>query len=374
MRASLYCVSEDRALRTETGSVASRRGAQLRVFATLDEFLAHYTTYADAVPAACLVTEGDLLARHDAAFAAALRKIATLPVVAVAGAADLGRTLAVLGPGGWAVVDAPVKPEALDRAVDTALAFDRWRRGAAGAEERHALTAKLLDDLRKASAVELTAQLVHELSQPLTAIHAWAGICRANLKPESDAVAALAEPVERLVHEANRTTEVLRAFRALARGLEPEIGPCDLNACLDEVAKLAAEETVSHGIDLRLVLASHLPEASADPAFVKLATYILCRNAIDVLADRPGGRREIVIRSFAADGEVAASVADSGPGLDEAILDRLFKPVASAGTRRVGVGLAVCRTAVELLGGRLWLEANSADGACFKFALPVKSG
>ncbi len=371
MRPSLYCVSEDRSLRMATGAIASRRGAQFRVFATPEEFLAHYALRADEAPAGCLVAEGDMLARRDAAFAVALRKQADLPVVVIAGTADPRATLVALGPGGWAVLDGPAAPAALDAAVTRALAYDRWRRDDVASAAGRALGARLRDDLRRASAVELTAQLVHELSQPLTAINAWAAMCQANVKTAGAAAEALERPVELLVRESRRATDVLRAFRALARRREPEIAPCDLNAALTAVAALVEEQARTHGIDLRLVLAPHLPAADADPTFLELAGYILCCNAIDALAERPGGRREIVMRSFAAGGEVCASVADSGPGLDESALDRLFKPVASSRPNHLGIGLAVCRTALESLGGRLRLENNTADGACFSFAVPA---
>lgn len=318
--------------------------------------------------AECLIADADATG---ASVAGALRAAGNgMPVVFVLNPSDPRAAHDAFRAGAWAMVDSPVAADALERAVNRALDYDRWRRNGAHAAARRARAAKLADDLRKASAVELTAQLLHELSQPLTAINAWTGISLNQAKGGADP-AALVEPLDRLAREAKRATEILRAFRALSRRLEPEIVACDLNAALAAIVELIEPEAAENGIDLRLIFGRNLPAASADPAMVELAAYILCRNALDVLIERPAGRpRRMVVRSRTEGAEIVASVSDSGPGLDEAMLDRLFKPVASPKTSRSGIGLAVCRAMLEALGGRLWLESNTSDGASFAFALP----
>ncbi len=368
MRASIFCVSKDRSVREALRAIAPACGAALRMFATPDEFVAHHPAISGGAPAECLVADADAAG---ARFAAALRAGGVkMPVVLiVTGDADPRAALGALGHGGWAVVEAPVTADALEAAIRRALDYDRWRREESRVRALRARAVKLSDDLRKASAVELTAQLLHELSQPLTAINAWAGV-GLNQARAGASGAALAEPLELLARESRRATEILRAFRALSRRLEPEIGPIDLNAALVSVAELVEGEAGAAGIDVRLMLAPNLPAATGDAALVELCIFILCRNALDALIERPVGRKEIALRSAARGEELVATVSDTGPGLDEAMLDRLFKPLASPKTNRVGIGLAVCRTMLEALGGRLWLESNTPDGASFALALP----
>ena len=369
MRPSIYCISTDRQVRDALRAVAEDCNADFRPYGTVEDLLSNSEALTKFAVAECLVADDDALP------AEALRTAGiAMPVVVIATGADPGDALRVLGPAGWAVVAAPVAPPALDAAVRRALDYDRWRRARAGdgGADHRARRPNLDDALRKASAVELSAQLLHELSQPLTAINAWAGACQRQVATTGgEAADALTETLDLLVGEARRATEILRAFRALSRHVEPERASVDMNASLIAMSELLADEALTNGIDMRLDLAPDLPAAVADGGFVDLALFILCRNAIEALAGCRNGVKILTLRSHAGENEIHVSISDTGPGLDEATVGRLFKPVASTKPNGVGVGLAACRSALEALGGRLWLELNTTDGASFAFALPL---
>ena len=71
-------------------------------------------------------------------------------------------------------------------------------------------------------------------------------------------------------------------------------------------------------------------------------------------------------------GDVLVSVRDSGPGLDPAALEHLFKAFYTTKPNGLGMGLSICRSIIEAHGGRLWASANSPGGAVFRFTLPSK--
>ena len=71
-----------------------------------------------------------------------------------------------------------------------------------------------------------------------------------------------------------------------------------------------------------------------------------------------------------ADG-VTISVADSGPGVNPAIRERLFDAFHTTKPQGMGMGLAISRSIVEAHGGRLWTTANDPRGAVFQFTLPI---
>jgi two-component system sensor kinase FixL len=73
-------------------------------------------------------------------------------------------------------------------------------------------------------------------------------------------------------------------------------------------------------------------------------------------------------------GQVEIGVMDSGPGVAEAVVKRLFTPFMTTKRDGTGLGLAICRTIVEAHGGRLWYEKSPLGGAAFKFTLPVGLG
>jgi signal transduction histidine kinase len=68
---------------------------------------------------------------------------------------------------------------------------------------------------------------------------------------------------------------------------------------------------------------------------------------------------------------VLVAVRDSGPGIDPAHLDRIFKSFYTTKPNGTGIGLSICRSIIDAHGGRLWAEANEPRGTIFQFTLPA---
>jgi two-component system sensor kinase FixL len=95
----------------------------------------------------------------------------------------------------------------------------------------------------------------------------------------------------------------------------------------------------------------------------------LIRNGIDAMEDQP--RRELVISSdLTEEGTARVSVADSGGGIADDVLEKLFQPFMTTKPQGMGVGLSISRSIIEAHGGRIWAEANPRGGTIFRFTLP----
>jgi signal transduction histidine kinase len=66
-------------------------------------------------------------------------------------------------------------------------------------------------------------------------------------------------------------------------------------------------------------------------------------------------------------------VADSGPGIDAGIVDRIFNPLFTTKSNGMGMGLAICRSIIEGHDGRLWASTGAQGGAVFEFTLPAEA-
>ena len=95
----------------------------------------------------------------------------------------------------------------------------------------------------------------------------------------------------------------------------------------------------------------------------------LLRNALEAMQESV--RRELfVVATLTADSMVEIMVSDTGHGVPEEFLPRLFEPFMTTKETGMGVGLSISKTIIEAHGGRLWVEANPIGGTIFRFTLP----
>lgn len=234
--------------------------------------------------------------------------------------------------------------------------------------------ARLTHTLQSSTITFLASSLVHELSQPLTAINAWATACLRLMNEQPVSREKLVERLGLLAQESHRATDIVRAFRRILSRKEPEFAELDVNELLSGVTALLTDEAREAHAKISLVANAALPSVRTDPDLLEMAVFILCRNSMDALKQQTRSRRELVIRSRrSGDRTIAVSIEDTGPGIDDDALDHLFEPVASKKPYGLGLGLALCRTVIDALGGRIWLEDSSTEGTTFIFELPAMS-
>src|SRR4029453_10980953 len=120
-------------------------------------------------------------------------------------------------------------------------------------------------------------------------------------------------------------------------------------------------------------LAPGLPKVVGDRTQLQQVVLNLIVNAIEAMGGIDGGTRELRISTEreAAAG-VLVTVRDSGPGLDPADVEHLFKAFYTTKPTGMGMGLAICRSMVEAHGGRMCAGPNEPRGAVFQFTLPLE--
>ena len=96
-------------------------------------------------------------------------------------------------------------------------------------------------------------------------------------------------------------------------------------------------------------------------------------NAMDAMA-ADTGPRELTIRSRQKNNDEALiSIEDHGPGIAEDISKRIFEPFFTTKPNGTGMGLAICRSIVEMHDGRLWAENGPEGGAVFHFTVRTQA-
>jgi PAS domain S-box-containing protein len=244
------------------------------------------------------------------------------------------------------------------------------------ASERRLLDAQMeLAYVNRATMMgELAASIAHEVNQPLAAVVANAEACLRWLRRGIPDLDGACRSAEWIIDDGNRASEVIRRVRALANKADIEKVPLDVNDVVRETIPLVQRELISHQVSLRMELAPALPTILGDRVQLQQIIINVLMNGIEAMqsvTDRP---RELVIRSGQHETQqVLVSVTDCGVGIPTEDAGRLFDAFFTTKSGGMGMGLSICRSIVEVHGGRLWATANVPHGSTFQFTLPVNA-
>jgi two-component system, LuxR family, sensor kinase FixL len=237
-------------------------------------------------------------------------------------------------------------------------------------------TARQRDELAHLSRVamlgELSGSLAHELNQPLTAILSNAQAAQRFLAQSPPRVDKLAEILADIVKSDHRAGAVIQRLRALLRKEEAQRHPLDVNELVDESLRLMRSDLLSRHVVLGTDLADALPAVSGDRNQLQQVLLNFVINGCDAMSGDATDGRLFVRTGINGSGKVEISVADQGPGIPEADLERIFEPFVTTKASGMGLGLAICRSIVDAHGGRLWATNNADRGATMHCELPVQ--
>ena len=240
-------------------------------------------------------------------------------------------------------------------------------------EQVNLLRAELAHVTRLTTAGELTAAIAHEVNQPLTGLVISGNACLRWLSGEAPNLPAARRAVERMINDGSRAGEIISRIRAMVKKSPPRRDKLSINSTLMEVIVLIRGEVQRNNISLRTEFCDELPLVPGDRIQLQQVILNLIMNAIDATSGVAHSQRELLVAS-AKDGpsSVLVTVQDSGTGLDEASLDRLFDAFYTTKAHGMGMGLAISRAIIEAHGGQLWATPNVPQGATFQFRLPTE--
>ncbi|HLZ70479.1 MAG TPA: ATP-binding protein [Dehalococcoidia bacterium] len=177
----------------------------------------------------------------------------------------------------------------------------------------------------------------------------------------------MAEEAERLYH----LVEDLLGMQRVQAGMQLQLEPTIPYRFVNDVIISLGGRVGNHA--LTVDVPSDLPLVDADPTYLEQVFRNLLENAVKF---SPRGRRIEI--TAALDGKnVEFSVLDRGSGIPKEDMDRVFEPfyktadAVRTGSQGAGLGLAVCRRLIEVMGGRIWAQARPGGGTAFRFTLPV---
>ncbi|HEY0549323.1 MAG TPA: ATP-binding protein [Verrucomicrobiae bacterium] len=279
-----------------------------------------------------------------------------------------------------------------------AAPLDAEKRGGSGvalivhdATEARAKTFAAIESERSQALTLLAASVAHEIGNPLNALSIHLQLLEREgkklrkLAPEvreltssarqssdlGDATLAIADKVEQYLAvakgEINRLDYIITEFLQAIRPNPLELRTVSLNDVVRETLELLRPEIHNRGITIEENLSATLPRAPIDPAQLKQVLVNLIKNALQAMTR--GG--VLTLCTEARENGVCLIVADTGGGIPQEMLNRIFEPFYTTKKKGSGLGLMIVQRIVRDHGGRIQLESNVGKGTTFRIWLPL---
>jgi C4-dicarboxylate-specific signal transduction histidine kinase len=224
---------------------------------------------------------------------------------------------------------------------------------------------------RLALLAEMSASIVHEISQPLATIAIDAHTGRRWLQRETPDVERALGTIKRITEAVDRVVRIVHQVRALAGEAEPEMALVDLNEVVVEGLALVGPDAHDHRIPLRPMLEPGLPPVRGNRTQLQQVIVNLVLNGLQATS-AVRDRSAVVVRTRRQDdGRLSLAVEDVGVGVDPESLDHLFNPFYSTKPQGSGMGLSICRAIVDVHGGQLRAARNAGPGMTFEVTIPA---
>lgn len=233
-------------------------------------------------------------------------------------------------------------------------------------EEKARLEEQLRHADRLATIGQLAAGMAHELNEPLGNILGFAQLAQKcpGLPYQAE------QDIEKILTASLYAREVVKNLLIFARQMPTQKKQVDLNQVVEESLYFFASRCAKEGIELARSLSPDLPKIPADPAQLKQVFINLIVNALQAMPE--GGR--LKVQTSVQRGRVSFSVEDTGTGMSEELLKKIFTPFFT--TKEIGqgtgLGLPVVHGIITSHGGSIKVESKLGRGTKFEIELPVK--
>jgi two-component system sensor histidine kinase HydH len=210
---------------------------------------------------------------------------------------------------------------------------------------------------------ELSAGMAHEIRNPLGSIKGAVEILKDDYTPDE----AKYEFIQILLKETDRLNRIVQEFLGFARPKQPEFRQADLNAAIESVLALTAQEARKAGVSIDKKLDPAIGKRSLDEGMLKQAFLNMVLNAIQAM---PGGG-VLTVESRLRSDTVEVRIADTGVGISEENRRKLFSPFFTTKKNGTGLGLAVTYRIIENHRGRIEVVSEPGKGAIFTVKIPL---
>ncbi|BDQ34845.1 sensor histidine kinase [Pseudodesulfovibrio portus] len=246
------------------------------------------------------------------------------------------------------------------------------------------LEGQLLQAARLAELGEMAAGFAHEINNPLQIMKADLALFDLTLKDitereadngeNNEAKAELTSIANQLNIQIDRCAAITREILRFGRQDAPCTQPLEMAVYLPRLWSMVENKAQVHGIKLHCDVAPHIPTIQADPGQLQQVMINLVNNAIHAVVERHGSEGgEIEVSAQKDDrGNAVITVSDNGTGMSRDHLGKIFMPffTTKAPGQGTGLGLSVCHSIIDSMGGELSVASRKGEGTTFTVTIP----
>lgn len=226
---------------------------------------------------------------------------------------------------------------------------------------------------------QLTASIAHEINQPLMSIATNAGASLRWLDRDPPRLDQVYAGLRDIASESRRAGDMIQSLQALTRNSPPAFAPLDLHETIRHILFISRNELERRQVSLELSLLAESSLVLGDSVQLQQVLLNLVINAVEAMSEGPGGPRLLSISSAMLAptrddaSHIRVLVDDTGVGLDQAGAARIFEAFYTTKENGMGMGLAICRSIIEIHHGQMGAMPRAAgqNGSRFWFELPL---
>jgi signal transduction histidine kinase len=235
-------------------------------------------------------------------------------------------------------------------------------------EKARQLESQLQQAEKSAVVGRLASAIAHEIRNPLNYINLSLDHLRSKFAPEDAEKRQTFEKLTaQLKTEVGRINRQISDFLSYSRPANANLQPLDVRNVIEDSLRIVEAQAEEQNIKISLVERENVPRILGDAEILRSVFNNLFINAVQSM-ETTGGQLNVAISS--AENDVKVEIKDTGSGIDEAHLEKIFEPYFSTKETGTGLGLAIVKKIVEVHNSTIDVESNAGDGTKFTIKLP----
>ncbi len=266
--------------------------------------------------------------------------------------------------------DLHVRVADADRNDEMGRLASRFNEMTAELEKKRYLEAKLQQAEKSAVVGRLGSAIAHEIRNPLNYINLTLDHLRSKFAPEDHAKrSAFEKMTSQLKAEVARINQQISDILNYSRPAKAELRPIDARKVIEDSLRIVEAQAAEKNVKIGIVEHENVPKVMGDPEFLRSVFNNLFINALQSM-ENTGGHLSVKICPNGDEEFVNFEVSDSGNGISDENLSKIFEPYFSTKETGTGLGLAIVQKIVDIHNGTITVESKEGEGTKFTVKLP----